>query len=114
MLDPNALFMLGGKLLFGNSGDSWLKAVDLTNENISKIARFPQGFIDGIRVDNNGNLLVSLWKGKIYKVSEDGLISLILHTENRGHYSADFEYIPEKRLLIVPTFYNNTVQAYRY
>ncbi|MCK5839001.1 MAG: SMP-30/gluconolactonase/LRE family protein [Bacteroidales bacterium] len=114
VLDPNALYMLDGKLLFGNSGDSWLKAVDLTNKNISKIARFPQGFIDGIRVDNNGNLLVSLWKGKIYKVSEDGLVSLILHTENRGHYSADFEYIPEKGLLIVPTFYNNTVQAFRY
>ena len=114
VLDPNALFILNGELLFGNSGDSWLKEVDLTNKNILKIAKFPEGFIDGIRVDKDGNFLVSLWKGKIYKVSKDGSITLILHTENRGLYSADFEYIPEKRLLIVPTFYNNTIRAYSY
>jgi len=112
--DPNTLYILNGKLLFGNSGDSWLKEVDLINNNIRKIAKFPEGFIDGIRVGKNGNLLVSLWKGKIYNVSKDGSITLILHTENRGLYSADFEYIPEKGLLIVPTFYNNTVRAYSY
>ena len=114
VLDPNTLYILNGKLLFGNSGDSWLKEVDLVNKKISKIAKFPEGFIDGIRVDKTGSLLVSLWKGKIYKVSKDGSITLILHTENRGLYSADFEYIPEKGLLIVPTFYNNTVRAYNY
>ena len=114
VLDPNALYMHKGKLLYGNSGDNWLKAVDMTNKSISKIARFPKGFIDGIRVDSHGDLLVSLWKGKIYKVAKDGSITLILHTENKGQYSADFEYIPDKRLLIIPTFYNNTVQAYKY
>lgn len=114
VLDPNTMYMRGGELLFGNSGDSRLKSVDLKNKEITNIARFPQGFIDGIRIDHNDNLLVSLWKGKIYRVEKDGSITLLLQTENRGHYSADFEYIPSKRLLIVPTFYNNTVQAYRY
>jgi len=114
ILDPNSLYMHKGKLLYGNSGDSWLKSVDLKTKEISKIAKFPKGFIDGIRLDGKGNLLVSLWKGKIYKVLKDGSIHLILHTENKGSYTADFEYIPEKKLLMVPTFYNNTIRAFKY
>lgn len=114
VLDPNVLYFHNDKLFFGSSGDSWLKAVDPASKDISKIARFPRGFIDGIRVDKDGDLLVSLWKGKIYKVSADGAKSLILHTQNQGLYSADFEYIPKKELLIIPTFYHNTVNAYKY
>lgn len=114
ILDPNSLYMHKGKLLYGNSGDSWLKSVDLKTKKISKIARFPKGFIDGIRFDGKGNLLVSLWKGKIYKVTEDGQIFLILQTENKGEYSADFEYIPKKKLLIVPNFYANKICGYKY
>ncbi len=104
VLDPNVMYMHDGKLLFGNSGDSWLKSVNLEDKKITKIARFPEGFIDGIRPDGKGNLLVSLWKGKIYRVDPEGNITLIFHTENRGEYSADFEYIPEKNLLIIPCF----------
>jgi len=114
VLDPNTMYMFDGKLLFGNSGDSWLKSVDFSTKEIKNIARFPEGFIDGIRPDNKGNLLVSLWKGKIYRVTKEGEIALILNTENQGMYSADFEYIPEKELLIIPTFYGNLIQAYNY
>jgi len=114
VLDPNVMYITDGKLLYGNSGDSWLKSVQLSTKKVSKIARFPKGFIDGIRPDGKGNLLVPLWKGKIYKVLKDGSIHLILHTENKGSYTADFEYVPEKELLIVPTFYNNTIRAFKY
>jgi len=114
VLDPNVMFMHNGKLLFGNSGDSWLKAVDLSDKSISKIARFPEGFIDGIRPDGNGNLIVSLWKGKIYRVDPSGGTELILHTENIGAYSADFEYIIDNKLLIIPSFYGNYVTGYSF
>jgi hypothetical protein len=112
LLDPNVMYMYEGKLLFGSSGDSWLKSVDLSDKDITNIARFPEGFIDGIRPDGKGNLLVSLWKGKIYQVSPSGDAKLIFHTANSGQYSADFEYIVDKKLLIIPTFYGNVVSAY--
>lgn len=111
--DPNVLYMHNGNLLFGNSGDNWLKSINLENKKITKIARFPEGFIDGIRSDGKGNLLVSLWKGKIYKVDQEGNASLIFHTENMAEYTADFEYIPDRNLLLIPTFFNNTVSAYK-
>ncbi len=112
VLDPNTMYIHENKLLFGNSGDSWLKSVNLSDKSISKKARFPEGFIDGIRPDGKGNLLVSLWKGKIYRVTDDGEITLILHTENTGDYAADFEYVPNNKMLIIPTFYNNSVVGY--
>lgn len=113
VIDPNVLYFHQDQLLFGNSGDSWLKSVDPETKDIKKIAKFPEGFIDGIRPDGKGNLLVSLWKGKIYRVDEEGNIKLIFHTENKGEYTADFEFIPNKNLLIIPTFYENTVNAYQ-
>jgi len=79
----------------------------------TNVASFPEGFIDGIRVDNNGNYIVSLWKGKIYRVKDSGEIELIFHTENKGYFTADFEYIPEKNLLIIPTFFENRVVGYK-
>lgn len=112
VIDPNVMYFHEDQLLFGNSGDSWLKSVDPETKAIQKIAKFPEGFIDGIRPDGKGNLLVSLWKGKIYRVDSEGNTILIFHTENKGEYSADFEFIPKKNLLLVPTFYENTVTAY--
>ncbi|MCD4698530.1 MAG: hypothetical protein K8S16_20065 [Bacteroidales bacterium] len=112
VLDPNVLYFYKDKLLIGNSGDSWLKSVDTENKTITNIAHFPEGFIDGIRPDGKGNLLVSLWKGKIYSVKPSGEIKLVFHTENLGEYTADFEYIPEKKLLLIPAFYENKVAAY--
>lgn len=111
--DPNVLYMHNGKLLIGNSEDHWLKSVDLATKKIKHIARFPNGFIDGIRVDNSGSLLVSLWRGKIYRVNASGEIELIFHTQETGQFSADFEYIPKQRLLLIPTFFDNKVVAYK-
>ncbi|MFC2083711.1 SMP-30/gluconolactonase/LRE family protein [Bacteroidota bacterium] len=112
--DPNVLYFYGGKLFFGNSGDQSLKSVNLSDKSIKTIAKFETGFIDGFRIDNNGNYLVSLWKGKLYSVTPKGEVTKILDTTTPGFYSADFEYIKEKNLLLIPTFYGNTITAYYY
>lgn len=113
VLDPNVLYFHGETLFFGNSGDQSLKAVNLTDKSITTIAKFENGFIDGFRIDENGDYLVSLWKGKIYRITPQGGKTKILDTTTPGYYSADFEYMKEKKLLIVPTFFGNTVVAYQ-
>jgi len=109
---PNVLYIHDGELLIGNSNSGWLVSVNIASGETKKVARFPEGFIDGIRPDGFGNLLVSIWRGLIYRVSPDGEMELIFNTTNKGYYCADFEYIPEKNLLIVPTFFENSVKAY--
>ncbi|MCD4736470.1 MAG: SMP-30/gluconolactonase/LRE family protein [Bacteroidales bacterium] len=112
--DPNVLYIQGNTLFVGNSGDQSLKSVNLKDKSVFTVAKFETGFIDGFRIDKNGNYLVSLWKGKIYRVTPEGEKTKILDTSTPGYYSADFEYVQNKNLLIVPTFYGNTISGYYY
>ena len=112
VLDPNVLYIEGNNLFYGNSGDQSLKTVNLLDKSIKTIAKFETGFIDGFRIDENRDYLVSLWKGKLYRVTPQGQKTKILDTTTPGIYSADFEYIKGKNLLIIPTFFNNTLTTY--
>ncbi len=113
VLDPNVIYIKDTTLYFGNSGDQSLKSVNLKDKTTKTITKFETGFIDGFRIDQRGNYLVSLWKGKIYRVTPDGKKTKILDGTSPGNYSADFEYIARKNLLIVPTFFGNTIAAYK-
>ena len=108
----NGLCFHEDKLLLGNSGDGCLKTIDIDSKRIEKVACLGAGVVDGIRVTGNGDYLVSHWEGQIYLVTGDGNVTELLDTI--GDYnSADFEFIKDKNLLVVPTFVDNRVMAYR-
>lgn len=109
----NGLFIHENRLLVGNSGDGMLKAVDLRDKTIHNIICLGPGVIDGIRLDNDGNYLVSHWEGQTYVVSPSGEIVEVLDTMNERSNIADFEFLREQNLLLVPTFLGNSVSAYR-
>jgi hypothetical protein len=109
----NGLFYHNGNIIVGNSGDGFLKSVSVVNGRVDGITCLGAGVIDGIRVDDEGNYIVSQWEGRIYLVSPDGLVSEIVDTGKEGLNTADLEYIAEDRLLVVPTFLGNKVVAYR-
>ncbi len=109
----NGLLFDNNRLLVGNSGDGSVKIVDIETKNISRLCTLGAGVIDGIKPDGSGNYLISHWSGRIFRVSPDGDVMEIsdkVGSEN----SADFEFITDKGLLIVPTFMGNTVSAYKY
>ena len=108
----NGLFIYKNSLLVGNSGDGFLKAVHLGNRGITDIVCLGAGVIDGIRVDNEGNLLVSHWEGQVYMIYPTGEVVEVLDIMDQGLNTADFEFIKEKNLLIIPTFMGNKVVAY--
>ena len=109
----NGLFAHDGHLIVGSTGDGLLKSVDLTGGCTRTIACLGAGVIDGIRVDPNGNYLVSHWEGKVYRISPEGDVVEILDVRDEGINLADFEFIKENNLLVVPTFTGNKVVAYR-
>jgi len=110
----NGLWVHGNELLLGNTGDGSLKAVDLTSKQVRKIVTLGAGVVDGIRVDRDGNYLVSHWEGQVYVVSPDGQAVEILDTlPEATDNTADFEFIAEHDLLLIPTFLGNRVVAYR-
>jgi sugar lactone lactonase YvrE len=109
----NGLYVHGDYLLVGNTGDGKLKAVHLRDKTVEDVVSLGVGVVDGIRVDNRGNYLVSHWEGQTYVISPSGEVVEILDTMYEGVNAADFEYIRERSLLVVPTFVDNRVVAYR-
>ncbi|MFC1493484.1 SMP-30/gluconolactonase/LRE family protein, partial [candidate division KSB1 bacterium] len=109
----NGIYLYNNELLVGSSGDCMLKAVDLETKKIRKIAGLGGGVIDGIRVDNEGNYIVSKWSGQVFSVTPAGEVTEILNGMQERFNTADFEYIAKKNLLILPTFTANKLIAYR-
>jgi len=109
---PNGLFMEEKRLIVGNSGDGFLKAINLDDKKISTIADVGSG-IDGLRSDGKGNYFISDWKGKTSLVTASGKIIVLMDTTASKINSADLEYITSKGLLLIPTFFDNRVVAYK-
>lgn len=70
------------------------------------------GFGDGLEATGDGGYLVSGWNGTVYYIDGNWNETLILDTRADSVSAADIEYIAEKKLLLVPTFFKNKVAAY--
>jgi hypothetical protein len=69
-------------------------------------------FADGVEATGDGGYLVSGWNGTVYYVDGNWDETLLLDTRSDSVSAADIEFIPEKKLLLVPTFFKNKVTAY--
>ena len=109
---PNGLFIENGTLFVGTS-DGYLKSINLTDKSITMIAETGFG-IDGVQKIDSGNFIVSDWQGRTAFVSSAGDVKVLMNTAESNINSADIEYIPEKNLLLIPTFFDNRVVAYEF
>jgi sugar lactone lactonase YvrE len=107
----NGLLIHKDKLIVGITSDHTLKSVDLKTKAISTIVRFGEGIMDGIKVDQDGNFLISHYEGRIYRVTPDGQLKKLLYVQNSR--CADFDYIPEQNLIIIPTLETSELMGYR-
>jgi sugar lactone lactonase YvrE len=102
-----------GALIVGNNGDGNLKKVDLETKEISTIIALGAGIIDGVETDGDGNYLVSHWEGRLYRITPDGRKEKLLDTTAPEINCANFAFVPEENLLLVPTFFDNRIFAYK-
>jgi len=56
--------------------------------------------------------VVSDFAGRVAHISNKHGERLLLDLRDKGRNAADIEYIPARKLLLVPTFKGNTVAAY--
>lgn len=108
----NGLLMQAGQLLVGAA--TGIVKVDPASGKAA-IAVPVQGFgmIDGLRAFGEGTYLVSNWSGRTQIVGPGGQATPLLDTTAQKIQSADFEYLAETRTLVIPTFFDNRVVAYR-
>lgn len=101
------------RLLIGTWQDEKLNAMSFSDNTISTVAeKLPQP--DGIESDGEGGYFVSSWKGLVHYVYPDGKTELILDSTAEEIGAADLDYIQSKKMLLVPTFFHNTVTAYEF
>ena len=110
---PNGLFIDGSNMMVTSMNGSQLLKVDMNdNDNIEVITE-DIGAGDGLVPVGDGSYLASSWNGEVFYIDQDGNKQSILNTQNEKINSADIEYIEEKNLLLVPTFFDNRIVAYK-
>jgi sugar lactone lactonase YvrE len=115
IIQPNGLCVDRNLLIVGNSGDGALKSVRLSDRTISTVASLGAGSIlDGIAADGGGGYIASDYNGRLFRVEPSGKKTLLLNTTTPNHFCADFAYITDKNLIVIPTLYDNRLMAYKY
>lgn len=71
------------------------------------------GHVDGIEQTTSGDFIVSCWGGIVYHATRDGTVITLLDTRDAEINAADIDYDADRRIVYVPTFWKNTVAAYR-
>lgn len=107
----NGLFVLGNQLLAGNS--NIIYSIDLTSKVMQDYIT-ETGGIDGLESVGNNKFIVSDWSGNISIVSPNAPKELLISTVDQKINAADLEYILDKKLVLVPTFFDNRVMIYSY
>lgn len=111
---PNGLHIDGTRLLAGCSGDPALKSIDLETKEVTILAKlYPGAIMDGLQPLGDGRILFSDFNGHLFMLDKPGSYREILNTTTIQTNLADFEWIPEKRMLIIPGLYSNRMGAYK-
>jgi sugar lactone lactonase YvrE len=71
------------------------------------------GYLDGIEKISNGLFVTSDWKGNVQIIETGKSIEKIIDTTPKSINAADLGYILSQKLLLVPTFSDNKVIAYK-
>ena len=107
---PNGLFATENELMIGIDG-AVLKAAygsDQLTEHIPNT-----GGIDGLEAVDDQYYIKSDWAGHIHLIHPEKEKLLLLNTADDNVQAADIEYVPELKMLFVPTFHDDRVTAYK-
>ncbi len=108
-VNPNGLYYEDKEILVGTRNGIY--SVRIEDKRLWHLIK-DTGGIDGLEADGKGNYIISDWQGKIQLVNTGNEPIVLLNTSDKGINAADIEYIPEKNMLLVPTFSDNRVMAY--
>ncbi|XOV93565.1 MAG: hypothetical protein ACFHWX_02420 [Bacteroidota bacterium] len=109
---PNGQLFDGDNLYTAFAGAHQFSAINLESKEMTVVAD-SIGAGDGITPTTEpGVYLVSDWTGEIWIIGDFGKQSL-LQTRDQGKNTADIWFIADQELVLVPTFFDNKVVAYK-
>jgi sugar lactone lactonase YvrE len=108
---PNGVFAEKDYMIVASAGTGNLWKLDYTTKKYSSWA-MTNKTADGILRYGN-DYLISCWHGEIYYVKPDGKVWKLIDSKDPQTNTADFGYIPNRKMVLIPNFYKNTVTAYQ-
>ncbi len=111
--NPNGLYYRDGELYFGNSGDATIRAIRIEDERMRTVAQLdPGSILDGLTGMSGGRLLVSAHEGRVFEILPEGEVHPLLDRRTTRRFCADFAWVPELRLLVIPSLRENSITAF--
>jgi DNA-binding beta-propeller fold protein YncE len=107
---PNGIVVENDNLLIGCAG--YLATANIYNKNIVRIID-DTDFIDGLVLLNKELYMVSDFLGAIHIIDRNSSKIKVIDTTEAGIMAADIEYIHSEKLILVPTFYDDRLFAYK-
>ncbi len=98
------------EIILGSQGN--LIAIDKKTKAIRTLAE-NTGYLDGIVVVGENKIITSDFRGKVQLIEPGKGIETLINTTEIKVNAADLGFIPSKNILLVPTFNNNKVVAYK-
>lgn len=105
---PNGLMTEKGKLYVG---DKNIYEVDVLTQKTTMLIENAGG-VDGLEKNNDGDFVFSNWPGRIF-IHKDGETIKLLDTTAEKLNTADIDYDLKHDLILVPTFFDNKIVAYK-
>ncbi len=105
---PNGLMAENGKLFVG---DKNIYEIDIQTKKINQLIE-DAGGVDGLEKNNDGDFVFSNWPGKIF-IHKNGKTIKLLDTTAQELNTADIDYDLKHDLVLVPTFFDNHIVAYK-
>ncbi len=107
---PNGLLASAGKMYVIDMGSGIFYNIDAATQLVKAAEGLAGG--DGIVPVGKGDFLVSNWNGEVNYVTASGQVTKLLDTKTEKMNAADIEFLPKGNLVLVPTFFGNSVVAY--
>jgi DNA-binding beta-propeller fold protein YncE len=106
--NPNGLMAEKGKLLVG---DNNIYEVDIQTKKTTLLIK-DAGGVDGLEKNKEGDFVFSNWPGRIF-IQKNGKTIKLLDTTAQKINTADIGYDLKHDLVLVPTFFDNHIVAYK-
>ena len=84
-----------------------------TDKSLKVLADGMPGGVDGLENVKGNDFIVSVWSGAVWYVNGDGTKQLLFDGKAVNTHTADVGWDPKTMTLYVPTFFKNSVIAYK-
>lgn len=106
LVNPNGLWAEKGNLYVGTEN---ILEINIASKKMNILVENCGG-IDGLEKLKDGNFIYSNWPGRIFITKGKESVKLLETVGVKN--TADIDFVPEKNLVLVPTFQANSVEAY--